>query len=117
MRKKHPAEVSPVAVAAHSLAVQARINHILSSSPAVLYSFEATGSNNPIFVSENLTKVFGYEPREYLEDRNFVPARVHPEDASGLARGFAQLFKAGHLINEYRFRCKDGSYRWVSDEL
>ncbi|NIQ08183.1 MAG: PAS domain-containing protein, partial [Gammaproteobacteria bacterium] len=61
--------------------------------------------------------MFGYEPREYLEDRNFVPARVHPEDASGLARGFAQLFKAGHLINEYRFRCKDGSYRWVSDEL
>ncbi len=80
MRKKHPAEISSVTVAAHALAVQARINHILSSSPAVLYSFRATGSNNPTFVSENLQKVFGYEPRDYLEDRNFVPERIHPED-------------------------------------
>jgi PAS domain S-box-containing protein len=98
-------------------ASHARINHILSSSPAVLYSFEAMGDNNPTFVSENILDVFGYEPSDYLENRNFMPARIHPEDATNLERGFSRLFKEGHLINEYRFRHKDGSYRWVSDEL
>jgi PAS domain S-box-containing protein len=104
-------------VVTHDLTTDARINHILLSSPAVLYSFEATGDNNPTFVSENLRVVLGYEPSEYLEDRNFVPKHIHPEDASDLSKGFAQLFKDGHLVNEYRFRRKDGSYCWVSDEL
>jgi len=104
-------------VATHDLTTDARINHILLSSPAVLYSFEATGDNNPTFVSENLREVFGYEPSEYLEDQNFVPKHIHPEDTADLAKGFAQLFKDGQLVNEYRFRHKDGSYCWVSDEL
>jgi PAS domain S-box-containing protein len=95
----------------------ARINHILASSPSVLYSFQATGNNNPTFVSENLRDVFGYEPSEYLGDRNFVPARIHPDDTSDVGAGFSRLFKEGHLTNEYRFRRKDGSYCWVSDEL
>ncbi|MFT5132816.1 MAG: PAS domain S-box-containing protein, partial [Gammaproteobacteria bacterium] len=98
-------------------AAQARTDHILSSSSAVLYSFAATGDNSPTFVSENLREVFGYEPSEYLEDRNFVPSRIHPEDSKDLESGFAALFKEGRLVNEYRFRHKDGSYRWVHDEL
>jgi PAS domain S-box-containing protein len=115
--KRRSGHISPIAVATQALALQKRINHILSSSPSVLYSFQATGENNPTFVSENIRDLFGYEPAEYLEDRNFMPKRIHPEDASGLKRGFSQLFEKGHLINEYRFRHKDDSYRWVSDEL
>ena len=98
-------------------ATHARINHILASSPAVLYSFEATGSYTPTFVSENLREVFGYEPREYLEDRDFVPKRIHLEDTSKLERGFSRLLKEGRLTYEYRFLHQDGSYRWVRDEL
>jgi PAS domain S-box-containing protein len=98
-------------------AAHARINHILASSPAVLYSFDATGDNDPTFISENVRELFGYEPSEYLEDRNFVSDRIHPEDTSDLERGFSRLLKEGHLVNEYRFRRKDGSYCWVGDEL
>jgi len=111
-REQEAKEAEAAITAAH-----ARINHILASSPAVVYSFEATGNYEPSFVSENIHEVFGYEPSEYLEDRNFVPARVHPEDTSDLESGFAHLFENGHLVNEYRFRRKDGSYCWVSDEL
>jgi len=102
---------------AEVVASHTRINHVLSSSPAVLYSFEAKGNNHPTFISDNVRELFGYEPSEYLEDRNFMPDRIHPEDSSNLERGFSLLFKGGHLVNEYRFRHKDGSYRWVSDEL
>jgi len=103
--------------AAGTLTSHARINHILASSPAVLYSFEATGNQTPTFIGENVRKVFGYEPSEYLEDRNFVPDRIHPDDIARVEANLSHLFKEGYLINEYRFRCKDSSYHWVSDEL
>jgi len=111
-RRREAKQAEAAIAAAH-----ARINHVLVSSPAVLYSFEAAGTNNPTFVSENLRDVFGYEPSEYLQDRKFVPNRIHPDDAARIRRDLSRLFKEGYLINEYRFRRKDGSYCWVSDQL
>ncbi|MCG3200882.1 MAG: Sensor histidine kinase RcsC [Gammaproteobacteria bacterium] len=102
---------------AGTLTEQARINHILALSPVVLYSFKASGDYAPTFISQNVREIFGYEPREYLEDRNFVQSRIHPEDTPGLEREFSRLFKEGHLVNEYRLRHKNGNYHWVSDEL
>jgi PAS domain S-box-containing protein len=95
----------------------ARLNHILASSPTVLYSFSATGENNPTFISDNVREVLGYEPGEYLQDRNFVPSRIHPDDAARVRDDLSHLFERGHLINEYRFLHKDGTYRTVSDEI
>jgi PAS domain S-box-containing protein len=98
-------------------ASHARINHIVASSPAVLYTFEARGDYAPTFISENVRDVFGYEPSEYLEDPKFVPERIHPDDAARVRAALSELFASGHLTHEYRFRRKDGSYCWVSDEL
>jgi PAS domain S-box-containing protein len=83
----------------------------------VVYSVEATGDNNPTFVSENIRDLFGYEPSEYLKNPKFVPDHIHPDDATRIGGDLSHLFEKGHLINEYRFRCKDGSYRCVSDEI
>ncbi|HEV8573553.1 MAG TPA: PAS-domain containing protein, partial [Dehalococcoidia bacterium] len=96
---------------------QERTVHLLNSSPAVLYSFEATGNNSPTFISDNVRSLFGYEPREYLEGPNFWLERVHPEDISGVLTNFERLFEVGHHRQEYRFRHKDGTYRWVDDNL
>ena len=105
-----------VAEAAAQVA-HARINHILASSTAVLYSFEATGDYAPTFISENVKELLGYECREYLEDRNFVSDRIHPDDAARIKGQLSQLFEKGYLSNEYRFRREDGQYVWVRDEL
>ena len=57
-----------------------RLARLLSSSPAVIYSFRASGDFGPTFVSDNLRTVFGYAPAEYLEDPSFWRERVHPDD-------------------------------------
>jgi PAS domain S-box-containing protein len=98
-------------------AAQDRTIHLLNLSPAVLYSFEATGKNSPTFISDNVQSLFGYEPREYLEGPNFWLERVHPDDISSVLTDFDRLFEAGHNRQEYRFRHKDGTYRWVDDNL
>ena len=98
-------------------AAHERTIHLLNSSPAVLYSFEATGNNSPTFISDNVRTLFGYEPREYLEGPTFWLERVHPDDISGVLTDFDRLFEVGHHRQEYRFRHKDGTYRWVDDAL
>src|SRR6476659_4848006 len=50
---------------------QERLARLLSASPAVIYSFEGTGKYAPVFVSDNITDIFGYAAAEYLEDPTF----------------------------------------------
>jgi adenylate cyclase len=97
-------------------AAHERLERLLSSSPAVIYSFKATGDFAPTFVSDNIIKVFGYPPTEYLEDPSFWRERVHPEDRTRVETEIARFFQNGVHTVEYRFRRKDDSYCWVNDE-
>ena len=42
---------------------------------------------------------------------------LHPDDSPRILRAYESLIDEGRLTSEYRFRKKDGSYCWVSDEL
>lgn len=95
---------------------EARLKHLLGASPAVIYSFRAQGDFAPTFVSENITRLFGYRPSEYLEHPDFWRVHVHPDDFERVEAEQADLFDDGGHTAEYRFRKKDGSYCWVSDE-
>jgi adenylate cyclase len=106
--RRQPREIQPAA--------QERFARLLSSSPAVIYSYRATGDFAPTFVSANLKEVLGYEPCEYLEDADFWRRRVHPDDLAAVEAESAQLFQKGRHAVEYRFLRKDGSYCWVNDE-
>ncbi len=97
-------------------AARARFDLLLHGAPAVVYSFEAGGSYAPTFVSENIQRVLGYEPDQYLKDPDFWRSRVHPEDLAEVEAGQATLFEQGRNVAEYRFRKADGIYCWVSDE-
>ncbi len=98
-------------------AARDRIEHLLASSPAVIYSFKATGDYAPTFISQNVKDLLGYDPEEYLDSPNFWRSRVHPKDSPRILGDYSRLFAEGHLSIEYRFRKKDGSYCWISDEL
>jgi two-component system sensor histidine kinase/response regulator len=96
--------------------VRARLDLLLSAAPAVIYSFAASGDFAPTFVSDNIAGLFGYSAEEYLKNAAFWRAHVHPEDLAEVEAEQAQLFETGAHLSEYRFRKKDGSYCWVSDE-
>src|SRR5215831_252924 len=98
-------------------AARDRVNHLLASSPAVIYSFKATGDYAPTFISRNVKDLLGYDPEEYLESPDFWRSRVHPKDSPRILADYSRLFAEGHLSIEYRFRKKDGSYCWIGDEL
>ena len=95
---------------------RARLDLLLGAAPAVIYSFAASGDFAPTFVSDNIEGLLGYRPDEYLKDAAFWRAHVHPDDLAAVEAEQAQLFETGAHLSEYRFRKKDGSYCWVSDE-
>ena len=96
--------------------MQERLTRLLDASPAVIYSFKARDYFAPIFVSDNIETLFGYAPRDYLDNPNFWREHVYPEDLSRVEAEIGDLFVNGKHALEYRFRRKDGSYCWVSDE-
>ena len=75
------------------------------------------GSYTPTFVSENIKRVLGYEPDQYLKDPEFWRvARASRGSRRRSRRAQAKLFEEGRHVAEYRFRKADGIYCWVSDE-
>jgi adenylate cyclase len=98
-------------------ATRLRLEHLISRSPAVIYSFKATDDFGPTFISRNLKILLGYEPQEYLDSPQFWQSRVHPNDLPRILSAMPRLFEEGHLTNEYRFRKKDGNYCWIGDDL
>ncbi len=95
---------------------QARLHVLLDAAPSVIYSFAASGDFAPTFVSANIKTLLGYEPEEYLEHADFWRESVHPEDLPEVEANQVQLFRSGRHFSEYRFRKKDRTYCWVSDE-
>jgi PAS domain S-box-containing protein len=99
-----------------ALTARERVDRLLATSPAVIYSFDATGEFAPTYISQNVKDLLGYDREEYLFSPDFWVTRVHPDDMPRLLPAREQLMDTGRLSNEYRFRRKDGSYCWVSDE-
>src|SRR5262245_7831527 len=59
---------------------RAQLTSLLGAAPAVIYSFAASGDFSPIFVSDNIETLLGYQPDEYLENADCTEGRVHPDD-------------------------------------
>ena len=97
-------------------AARARLEQVLASSTAVIYANRIEGAIFlPSWVSENITRITGYEVAEALDPVWWV-TRMHPDDQPKVFAGLRRLLSEGHLTTEYRFRQKNGEYRWMHDE-
>ena len=97
-------------------AARARLNALLETAPSVIYSFKAKDDYAPTFISENIKRLLGYCPEKYLEHADFWRSHVHPEDLAAVEAKQAELFEKGRHVTEYRFRKRNGTYIWVSDD-
>lgn len=93
-----------------------RLQRLISSSPAIIYSCRAAGDFATTYISENVITALGYEPREFLENSHFWRDHIHPEDVPSMLDAIRGLFEQGQSTCDYRFLHRDGSYRWIHDE-
>ncbi|MDY6804043.1 MAG: PAS domain-containing protein [Cyanobacteriota bacterium] len=93
-----------------------RLQYLLTSSPAVIYSFQATGKRSLTFISDNLRAVLGYESRDFLEGDRTLADLLHPEDSDRALQRSDRLLKEGKVRLQYRLRHNCGEWRWLQDE-
>ncbi|NGZ95199.1 MAG: hypothetical protein CV089_03530 [Nitrospira sp. WS110] len=98
-------------------ASERRQEFLLSATSVVIYSCRATGDYGPTFMTENVADVMGYRREECLADSRWWVDGLHPDDRVRVLGELPRLFECGRHTHEYRFRHKDGSYRWMRDEL
>jgi PAS domain S-box-containing protein len=98
------------------LRVEKQLQHILAASPSAIYSLRVEGKALvPLWWSETISRLLGYTVAESLEP-DLWDLAVHPQDREQAQASKADLFGQGYCVSEYRFRHKDGSYRWIRDE-
>jgi PAS domain S-box-containing protein len=96
---------------------QSRLEHVLSSSPAIVYSLRPKGDEFvPEWVSESITRLTGYTISEALGVGWWVN-HLHPGDRDRVLAELPSLFSGDRVVLEYRFQHKDGGYHWLHDEL
>ena len=97
--------------------VKSRLEHLLKHAPAVMYACRASGDYGATFISENVTSLLGYQPNDFIEDSSFWAKHIHPDDLPVILEDLKAAINGGTHLHEYRFRGKDGLYRWMRDEL
>lgn len=96
-------------------AAREKIQHIIDHTPAVLYRLHLRGNDIiPYFVSENITRLLGFQPTEVLS-MSWWLQQVHPDDVAAALASRHETIREGTSRSEYRIRHKDGAYRSIED--
>ncbi len=97
-----------------------RLREVLGSARDVAYKINLQ-ENRYEYVSPSVERLFGFTPEEFLEiGLAGEGRRIHPDDLYRVNRDFRAI-QAGEPEGrwspriEYRWKAKDGSYRWVSN--
>ncbi len=74
-------------------------------------------SRKTIVANQGITRVFGYSEEEIIENEEWWHEKIHPDDYDRLVKTLFNNFIKGVPVFqiEYRFRCADGSYKYVLD--
>ncbi len=103
-------------VVARALEREQRYWDLIRNVPAVIWTASSTGETS--FVSGATELLSGYSLEEATGEtgRQLWFQSVHPEDIMRVAAAFEALFRDGTPYNcDYRFRHKDGRWRWFAD--
>jgi len=96
---------------------QARLKHLLSATPTVLYSTKMENNRMvPQWASDSITAIFGYSTGEAMAP-DFWQSHLHPEDREQCLKRMDLLPERDSLVHEYRFMHKEGHTLYVHDEL
>ncbi|WP_442940619.1 PAS domain S-box protein [Nostoc sp.] len=94
-----------------------RLQYLLTSSPAVIYSSKTSGDFSTTFISKNVKAMVGYEAQEFIENPSFWLHHVHPEDVELILGKFNKLVEREYSSYEYRWLHADGTYHWFYEKM
>ena len=89
---------------------------LIETVPAVTYIDSVTEPVTAIYVSPQIESMLGFTPDEWVGDPDLWWDHLDPQFLDA-ARDAVTRHAAGEPFDaEYRFRAKDGSWRWIRDQ-
>ncbi|OGR44347.1 MAG: hypothetical protein A2X35_02665 [Elusimicrobia bacterium GWA2_61_42] len=94
-----------------------QLAHVMDATPVILFTLKRKGDRTITdWVSGNAFEMTGYTPEEILNP-DWWPDNLHPDDKTGVLEEQKELFKKASLVQDFRFRKKNGTYFWVHSQL
>jgi len=91
----------------------ARLQHLIQSGRVVLFALDPANELRPNFFSDNVEQEFGYPSSQFIHAPEFWVDRLHPDDRERVIAEIERILDQDRMSHEYRWRRKDGVYRWV----
>jgi PAS domain S-box-containing protein len=64
------------------------------------------------YQSPNIERLFGWKPEDLVGTNGWD--KMHPDDVGRIQVEFSKILKNGKALTvEYRFKCKNGNYKWI----
>ncbi|GAG03855.1 unnamed protein product, partial [marine sediment metagenome] len=94
-----------------------RLKFLVTNNPAMIYTSKVVGDYGATFISDNVQKKWGYSSEDFVSNSEFWLNHIHPDDKEHVLSALSDIIEKGLIvIYDYRFKLKDGSYRWMRDE-
>ena len=96
--------------------VEEHLQHLLRSSPAVIYSRPLDEPFGFSFVSASVENLLGLRAEDLTSESEVFKWRIHMEDLPRVMGEQQRVLRSGKQAQEYRIQNGDGDYRWIRDE-
>jgi PAS domain S-box-containing protein len=95
---------------------KARLEYLLTSCPAVIYTCEPRGRYKTTFMSSNIKEILGHLPEDFIDSPTFWETIIHPEEKDRVIADFKGTVQTGYYSDVYRVKHKNGYYCWMFEE-
>jgi len=96
--------------------IKMRLEYLLKSCPAVVYSCTPDGHFETTFMSENIKEILGYQAKHFIHKPEFWESNIHPDERGHVISTLGGISEKGYYSEAYRFKHKNGTYRWMLEE-
>ncbi|MFH1196124.1 MAG: PAS domain S-box protein [bacterium] len=93
-----------------------RQNLIIQSLPILFYSTEVKAPFKTKWMDGNIEEITGFDQEYFTSDSSAWSSRIHPDDIDSVLPRYNSILEEENISVEYRWKCKDGNYKWFLDE-
>lgn len=93
-----------------------QLNHLFNTINDCMFVVDMA-AYKLLHISAACAKIYGYNPAEFYADGDLWSNVIHPDDQHVLQEQYRLIYNGEQVFNQYRIIHKDGSIRWIENNV